>query len=618
MTAIAFAVNRGSCSAGVARESTHSAANTVFLDRVRRRLAHYGGDTCQVINRSGFVAAGFAADPAVGHDRFEAIISTNDTCFFFDGRLDNRCELDLEISGSKRLSDAQLAFSLYLKHGDSFLQRLIGPFSIAIIEFAKRSVLLARDVAGSRPLYYHLSPELLVVASEAVGVLAYPGISAVLDCSMLASYFSVIGPQSTESTFFREVRAVPPGAAMRLTPAAVQTNFFRQFTGGKLRFDSDTEAIEQFRSVMQQAVACRLPDRQPAAILMSGGLDSTTVAALASRIKQRSDLPLFASSWVFDEFAASDERKYMLPVVQRLNLNWLPVAADNLWPLGDFSNWPHDPNTPFEGPYRRLATATYDQVAARGCRVLLNGEFGDHLFTGWVYWLRDLLCEGRMLEAARGLFEALASSGVSTLKSPLAHVLLGNSHYRRRSSPQLPWLTSAAASLLPQAPVIPPLIRRPEQWQRLCDPLNALTPTLEIRHAARHGIENRRPFRDLRLIELALQMPAHLFYRRGSHKWLLRELNRDLLPEITRTRRWTSTLAPLFVRGLFEREADRFEDLLWSRDRHWPTMVCEHWMRDTISKLKAGAPDGVAWVVLWRVLTYEIWRRRESYEDPEL
>jgi asparagine synthetase B (glutamine-hydrolysing) len=352
------------------------------------------------------------------------------------------------------------------------------------------------------------------------------------------------------------------------------------------------------------------------AILMSGGLDSTTIAALAARAKGRAQIPLYASSWVFDELKASDEREFMLPVVERFDLKWLPVPADNLWPLSDFETWPHDPNSPIDNPYRRLSTASYDAVAAQGCRVLLNGEFGDHLFAGWAYWLRDLLSEGRLLAAAREVYSGLRSDGAASLRSPLVRALFGKTRQTHRNEPKMPWLSPRAASLLADHPEIPHSVRRPEQWQQLCHPENALGPTLEIRHAAHHGIENRRVFRDLRLIELALQMPAHLFRRAGSHKWLLRQLNRGLLPEPTRTRRWTSTLAPLFIRGVFEREADRVEDLLWSNDRHWPALVREDWMRDNLPLLEAGAPDGVAWVVLWRVLTYEIWRRRESYENP--
>ena len=439
----------------------------------------------------------------------------------------------------------------------------------------------------------------------------------ILDENMLASYFSVIGPQPAASTFFREVREVSPGTSMVASPDGMQEKRFRRFAGGKLRFASDADAVEQFRVVLRQAVSCRLPAAEPAAVLMSGGLDSTTVAALAASSKGRSHLPLFASSWVFDELEASDERKFIAPVVKQFDLRWLPVQGDNLWPLSDYETWPHDPNTPFEGPYRRLVESSYEALAAHGCSVLLNGQFGDHLFTGWGYWLRDLLSEGRILAAASELFNGLKSSGVRGIRSALVYALLGRRRNKYRRNPKIPWLNASGARLLADYLETPGSARRPEQWIQLCNPINPLASTLEIRRAARYGLENRRPFLDLRLIELALQMPAHLFYRSGTHKWLLRELNRGVLPEKTRTRRWTSTLAPLFIRGLFEREADQVRDLLWSNDRHWPAMVREDWMRENIASLKAGAPDGVAWVVLWRVLTYEIWRRREAHMDGQ-
>ena len=179
MTALAFAFNFASHHEAVSRESQVSSFNGLFLERVQRRLAHHGNGDNQRFQRSGFVAAGFNSDPAAGRSESSGpIVWANNTFFIFHGRLDNRKELKRELPATNRLSDAQLAFRVFLKHGESFLQRLAGPFALAVIEPEKRSVLLARDVVGTRPLYFYLGQDLLVVASEAVGVLAYPGVPA--------------------------------------------------------------------------------------------------------------------------------------------------------------------------------------------------------------------------------------------------------------------------------------------------------------------------------------------------------------------------------------------------------------------------------------------------------
>jgi asparagine synthase (glutamine-hydrolysing) len=121
-------------------------------------------------------------------------------------------------------------------------------------------------------------------------------------------------------------------------------------------------------------------------------------------------------------------------------------------------------------------------------------------------------------------------------------------------------------------------------------------------------VELRRPYRDLRLVDFALGVPAHLLYRPGESKRVLRQAMRGLLPEAVRQRSVPSPLSPLFWRGLAERESSTVHTLLGRRDAVWPRYVPRAWMARALEPggiRRLG--DGIEAVVLWRCLCVELW-----------
>ena len=191
--------------------------------------------------------------------------------------------------------------------------------------------------------------------------------------------------------------------------------------GRSVRYRRDDEYAEHFRELLGQAVRDRLPEgegeRAAPTVLMSGGLDSTAVAALAAGELAGRGERLHTVSWVFDELPRADEREFMEPTVEALGAEATWILGDDAWPLAGCLEAPErhlGMGSPYAAVYRRLRDRSYRAVAGRGGTVLLTGECGDQLYVGAESWLRDLVSERRLVTAAREAARERSAPGATT------------------------------------------------------------------------------------------------------------------------------------------------------------------------------------------------------------
>lgn len=540
----------------------------------------------------------------------------------FDGRLDDRdglaSALDLDTFEAARLSDARLVARALDRWGDDALDRLLGPYALLRFDPTEQTVLVARDPLGVRRLVYHQSPRVLVVASEEAAVLATSatvGIDPRPDEASLAAHCAV-RPFPQGRTAFAAVEELPAGHRIRWRRegtgelARRGRSFFPQRVS---RPGRDGERVEELREILDRAVACRLrapSGATPPGVLLSGGLDSSAVAASAAgELRRRGAGPLTTVSWVFEtpELAACDESRWIRQIADRLGARSLTVAGDLLLPLADLGAepWPRNPSTPLENPYRALKVEAYARAREAGCRALLTGAYGDHLYTGGGRWLTEELRAGRAVRAARLLASGLARRG---LREPgLRHqvrTLLGRGARGPAEAP--PWLTPEARALLPveESPATPASLR-PEQVAGLVASLSPRTAAVESFHAARSGIDLRHPYRDLRLVRFFLSLPADLLLRHGRWKRIAREAGRGRLPDSVLDREEPTSLLPFFRRGL-ERSRPRVDRLLAPPDALWRRFVTAAGLARGFEFLADGT-DGSHTVLPWQCSSLELW-----------
>jgi asparagine synthase (glutamine-hydrolysing) len=154
-------------------------------------------------------------------------------------------------------------------------------------------------------------------------------------------------------TLFKNVYEVAPAHAMLVNASGQRTWCYWQPDPSKrVRYNSDEEYAEEFRGLLEQSVRCRMRATTPVGVLMSGGLDSGSVACLAARMLQPQ--PLTTISYVFDELAECDERRYIETVKEKWGIHSIQIPCDDAWPLKDWAHWPSNPNHPEGNPYRLL------------------------------------------------------------------------------------------------------------------------------------------------------------------------------------------------------------------------------------------------------------------------
>jgi asparagine synthase (glutamine-hydrolysing) len=545
-----------------------------------------------------------------------------------DARLDNRAELlsslELDNRPHAKISDAALVLHAYARWGLACVERLLGDFAFVLWDPTAHRLLLARDSLGGRELHYHLTDVCCVAASEIKQVLAHPAVPRILNEGKAAEHLVGVW-RSQEETFFVGVHSLPPGHWLAIAPqTVVKQRYWEADLTARVHYRCDADYADHFRTLAATAVRDRLRTASPVGISLSGGLDSTTLAALAAPLLAQSagQTRLRSFSYVFDEFSQCDERAFIEPVAQRYGLEARYIPSDRRWTLHDLTRWPTSPDAVIGDAYVLLFEAVLQAARESGCRLLLNGHFGDALFAGGRYWAADLL-RGRRLRtlaesAGRGeSFSWQRDLGVFGLW-PLTPQPLRRAVQRVRPRPAAAWHPGIHPELARRTDLAArldtgrrrPAHVAPDRWERYQSVLSggwAQGIALVREWTHRHGLEIAMPLWDRRLVEFVLAIPADQLGRPQQTRRVQRAAMAGLLPEAVRLRPDKTNFYPLFSAGLLQRERAAVEGLLTD-----PQVVRRGWVRAgwLRSELAAGERWSRHGYPLWQALSLELWLQR--------
>jgi asparagine synthase (glutamine-hydrolysing) len=383
-----------------------------------------------------------------------------------------------------------------------------------------------------------------------------------------------------------------------------------------VRGKSDDEYAEQFLSLLEESVRCRLRSTTPVGVLMSGGLDSGSVACLAARMT--APVPLTTVSYVFDELNDCDERKYIETIKSQWGIRSIQIPCDDAWPYKDWQKWPHNPNRPQGNAYRLLKERAYQRAHQEGLRVLMTGAFGDELYSGEEDWLADLIVDGRWQDAGRdlklhvrymGWQRALRAGYLHRVGRLFLNVISSGRRKPRPPSPPV-WLTSLAGEHLKKEQAAPHLVLG--HRNTIYGTGTAQDASSEIFNASRHSLELRNPYRDRRLIEYVLTIPAYQLYRGGYYKYVLRTAMRGILPEVIRTRWQPTPLMPLYARGM-EREKNVLGTCFQEPRAPWSRYVCSDWIAKRWNVDLKPEDDGPQAVIPWLCASFNSWYKNSNF-----
>lgn len=589
-----------------------------MLERMMDRLTHRGPDgKDQIIqNHLAFGHWHFWTTPEETGE-IQPLTGAN-TSFFLvlDGRLDNRTDLLSQLNlhaGSEggSVSDAALILKSYEKWGSSFVEHLIGDYAFVLWDGTREQLFCVRDPLGERTLFYAWVGNTLAVASEAWAVAgafdATPGLSG-----LGTSHFFALHPAETGQTLFDGIYELSAGQllSVRSQYFGVQYFWFPNFSK-KIRYKSDLEYAEHFKEILAQSVQARLRSTTPVAIQMSGGLDSASIACLA--VNMFAPEKLYTISYVFDELSRCDERIYIQEVVKKWNLLSVQFLGDNEPPYKDFLSWPKNPSSPETRLYRLLLQKTYQQARNANIRVLLTGNYADHMYdVGIMDWLTDLILDGRFPRAWQDTIFFFRHLGWQKNLQLAYFRRLGTRSIeaipwvrKRRMREEAPaWLTDHATAAYFSAHHHQAQLYG--KYRSLFDTSLSHASAMEGYFASLHQVEIRQPYRDLRLIEFILAIPAYQLYYRGYNKYILRRAMKGLLPDSLRMRYAPTSLADLYVSGHLK-YFDFIQQTLFASNTQWQHYVRSDWLSNQLATPVTQIKDGPHALIPFLCVAYEIW-----------
>lgn len=605
-----------------------------IVQRMTTTLAHRGPEASGIR-----LWAGEALGVGFGHTRLK-IIDLSDAAsqpmanddgsiwIVFNGEIYNFRELRDELCARgvvfRSSSDTEVILRLYEVEGERCVDRLDGMFAFAVWDGRRRTLLLARDRLGKKPLFYTTAGSVFGFASEIKALLRHPDIAGEIDAQALAPYF-IYGYVPSPGTFYQGVAQLPPGHLLRVTPEGSRE--VRRYwdvplpDAGARAAISEEEAAARVRELTTEAVRRRLIADVPLGAFLSGGVDSTIVVGLMSQLM---DEPVRTFSIGFTGDPRFDETAYARMAAKRFNtVHTEFIVKPSAVELVERLVWHHD------GPFAdssAIPTYLLSRLTRQHVTVALNGDGGDELFAGYLRFAAAVWAErvpsGVRLAADRLLSGLPAWGGHRSAFSRLQK-FAGSAAlpFEERFTRWIAVFYEDLSRLLPDVGS-PPLLDRLIHHLSRCAHATPLSRLLYLnlktyllddllvkmdRCAMAHGLEARSPFLDRALVEYAFSLPDHFKLRRIRTKAILRRAFADLLPEPIQRRGKMGFGVPL--RAWFSRDLKPYlHDTLLSPsaklrsyvDQTYVLALCEaHW---------AGRADHGH--RLWALLTFEVWLRQ--------
>ena len=606
---------------------------------------------CGVIKHRGPDDEGFYSDGPVGlgmrrlsivdlNTGHQPISNEDQTVWIvFNGEIYNHLELRQQLVASghrySTQSDTETIVHLYEEYGADCVSHLRGMFAFAIWDKRKQSLFLARDRFGIKPLYYRQTGEHLVFGSEIKALLEYPGATRELNISGLPEYLA-FGYLSGEDTLYRSIKKVMPGHTLEVKLSG-ESKLLRYWDLSiSPRSDSGhrsgTYFVQTYRELLEESVRAHLMSDVPLGVFLSGGLDSSAVAALTTRIRGER-IETFSIGY---EESAYSELPYARSIAKHINSNHHETTMNReeffaalpklIWHEDEPITWPSS-----------VALYFLAELARSRVKVVLTGEGSDETlggYTRYAFTLRNATLDGAYRTVVPEFFrqrirDAIADSNIvsASLRRKLSHTFLcldgssWSSLYfdnffsafgEAEQAALLTELTKASQSADGTYSHVEEFWNRSkgEMLQRLLytDVKTYLVELLmkQDNMSMAASIESRVPFLDHTLAEFAINVPAKHQLRGLSGKHILKKAVSDLLPReiIYRPKQGFPTPWSGWLQGP---QLDVIEKLLLERRSMnrglFEKRSVEGIFREHRSRHRDNADR------IWRLLNLELWQR---------
>ena len=545
----------------------------------------------------------------------------------FNGEIYNFSELREQLialgHGFRSHSDTEVILAAYRTWGTDCLKSLNGMFAFALFDARQQSIFLARDRSGEKPMFYHQANGVLRFASELKALLADPLLPRRIDPEALDCYLAM-GYVPGERCMLQGFNKLPPAHALLFDLQTGQAKVWRYWQLPELEAAlpgqmDEVALLDELEALLEDAVRRQLVADVPVGVLLSGGVDSSLITAMA--VRATSNVQTFTIG--FPGHGKLDETQHARLIAghfgtRHTELMAEPETADLLPLLAEQFDEPMVDSS-------MIPTYLVSQLVRQHCTVALGGDGGDELFGGYEHYRRLQWMKDRL-----GLIPRPLSKSIALAAKHLLPVGFAGSNVRtwlmalgqdfQLGLPQIATCFDAATRQklmasyqgygliaerihLDQVPLHPDLMQRATRM----DFANYLAEDILVkvdRASMLNSLEVRAPLLDYRLIEFAFaKVPSHLKANATDKKILLKRLTQRLLPpEFDRQRKqgFSIPLAEWLKGGAFR---VLFHDVL--RD---PQCIFD---AQTVEKLLCAQDKGRSYGErLFALVLFELWRRK--------
>ncbi len=539
------------------------------LEAAANKLAHRGPDASGIYtDNDGVPSVG------LGHRRLSIIDlsasanqplsnETMDVWVVFNGEIYNFIKLRNHLKHNHRFvsnSDTEVIVHLYEQYGEDAIAMLDGMFAIAIYDQRKHRLILARDRVGKKPLYYYYDRKKLIFASEIKAILSLLSQEDIAINEQTLPFYLVYGYSRPPQTFYKGInQLVPASYAVYKDSGSMEIKEYWSLKEHILNNDTSVRAYTKddplLRFKLTEAVKNRLIADVPLGAFLSGGIDSSIVTGLMSRL---TDTPVKTFSIGFSEDVRYDETAYANIVAKRFKTDHhVFVVTPSTIELIDKIIYHYD--EPF-GDASAIPTYIVSNLTRQHVTVALNGDGGDELFAGYTRFIAATMSEGipplirKLLSDMSGLIPA-PNSEKSLLSRSKRLLSVLNKTFLERYVNWISYIRFDDISNLVNPMVFSGSVKnnyKDDVYSYFTQHLNGMEKTSLLtqllylnfktylpddllvkmdRMTMANSLEGRSPFLDRELIEYAFTIPDNLKLKGFNTKYNLKQTFRDILPK---------------------------------------------------------------------------------------
>ena len=300
-----------------------------------------------------------------------------------DCRIDTKNELHekLELKNTS-ISDAQLVLESYKKWGKDCPKYLLGDFAFAIYSIENQELFCARDHFGVRPFYYYHDNDKLVFSSEITGILGQPDLKISIDEQYIADTISIIKSEKYRTTY-KEIKKLPPAHYLFLNDKEIKISQYWELTPQNQVFKKDEDNIRKFKELLIESVKCRIDSNQNTGTELSGGIDSSTVTAIASNF---GEISTFSHILPDDKLGKihpfNDERNFINMLADYCKIsNQNFITSEKTGSIHAIQNNIELYKEITQQSFHVFSDCLYEKVQLEKISVLLSGFGGDEVVT---------------------------------------------------------------------------------------------------------------------------------------------------------------------------------------------------------------------------------------------